>query len=59
MALTAPIPVSIYLLKMDRQTLIIKALGGRAEVCHFLGRLKTSLADFNTHSPVILSPASP
>jgi hypothetical protein len=59
MALTAPIPVAIYPLKMDRQTLIVKALSGRAEVYHFLGRLKTSLGDFNTHSPVILSPASP
>lgn len=31
---------------MDRQTLIVKALSGRAEVYHFIGQLKTSLADF-------------
>jgi len=31
---------------MDRQDLFLKALAGRAEVYHFLGRLKSSLADF-------------
>jgi tetratricopeptide (TPR) repeat protein len=46
MALNTPASHSLDPSKIDRSTLHMKALCGRAEVLHFLGRLKASMADY-------------